>query len=80
MTEFWLLGVTLLSAIITLCYEVVILCSHVARRARIERVATGATGRILIVDSTADGANLVVEVLPMVAVKSSRTAAKDCAE
>jgi hypothetical protein len=80
MTEFWLLVMTLLSAAITPCHELVTLCSRGARRARLERVAAGATGRILILDNSAGGVKLVIEVQPMVAVKSSMTTAKDCAE
>lgn len=81
MTEFWLLSMTLLSAVITICHDVVTLCSRDARRARLERAAPGATtGTVLILDSTADGAKLVIEVQPMVAVKSSMTTSKDRAE
>lgn len=80
MTQYWLLTIALLPAGFTLCQDLVTLCCYVARRASIERIIARATGRMLLLDSSADGAKLVVEVQPAVAMKSSVPAAKDHAE
>jgi hypothetical protein len=80
MTQPWLLARTLAPVVLAFCRDLITLCCHVVRRTSIERIISAAPGRILILDRTADGATLVVDVKPTVALKSSRLAAKDSTE
>jgi hypothetical protein len=50
--------------IVVLCRELVSLCRHAVQRASIERIVRDSTGVIRIVDRTAAGDILEVEVLP----------------
>lgn len=49
--------------ITTLCRDLVTLCRHTVRRASIERIVRDHTGVIRIVDRTAEGDVLHIEVL-----------------
>lgn len=77
MTELLVPAVILLPAVIALCRDLIALCCQVARRASIERIIGAARGRMMILDSAADGARLVVEVQPAVAVMPSGATTKD---
>jgi hypothetical protein len=50
--------------IAAVCRELVSLCRHVVRRASVERIVRDRTGVIRIVDRTAEGDVLEIEVLP----------------
>jgi hypothetical protein len=51
-------------SIAAMCGDLVSLCRHVVRRASIERIVRDRTGVIRIVDRTAEGDVLEIEVLP----------------
>ena len=57
-----LVGITPIIAAV--CRELVSLCCHVVRRASVERIVRDRTGVIRIVDRTAEGDVLEIEVLP----------------
>jgi hypothetical protein len=58
----WAVGATPIFA--ALCRDLVSLCRHVVRRASIERIVRNRTGMFRIVDRTAEGDVLSIEVLP----------------
>ena len=58
----WAVVVT--SLIVALCQELVSLCRSIFRRASIERIVRDSSGVIRIVDRTAQGDVLEIEVLP----------------
>jgi hypothetical protein len=60
----WAVLVGLTPIIAAVCRDLVTLCRHVVRRASIERIVRDRTDLIRIVDRTAEGDVLEIEVLP----------------
>ena len=60
----WALLVGVTPIIAAVCRDLVSLCRHVVRGASIERIVRDRTGVIRIVDRTAEGDVLEIEVLP----------------
>jgi hypothetical protein len=76
MSELWLLPAVLLPAVVALCRDLIALCCQLTRRASLERIISAASGRVMISDSAADGASLVVDVQSTVAVTLPAPATK----
>ncbi|MGH3875362.1 MAG: hypothetical protein ACRDSR_28350 [Pseudonocardiaceae bacterium] len=64
MSWMWAVLAMVIPIIAAVCRDLVSLCLHVVRRASIERVVRDRTGVIRIVDRTAEGDVLEIEVLP----------------
>jgi hypothetical protein len=60
----WAVLVGGMPIIAAVCRDLVLLCRHAVRRASIERMVRDRTGVIRIVDRTAEGDVLDIEVLP----------------
>jgi hypothetical protein len=60
----WAVLVGITPIIAAICRELVSLCRHVVRRASVERIVRDRTDLIRIVDRTAEGDVLEIEVLP----------------
>ena len=64
MSWMWAVLVGVTPVIAVLCRNLVSLCHDTVRRASVERIVRDSTGMIRIVDRTAEGDVLDIEVLP----------------